>query len=347
MINKKKNRYNWLWILFLLVSICMGYLLTNVQAENIDIKTPNLQLTTHEEISIESDQDFIDLGFSGDGTELNPYLIENLEIKVSGIVDAILIKNTTKYFTIQNCVISGGQIGIALEDIESGTAKIINNNCSKNALYGISLVNVSDVTIEGSTTNNNGNTGIRIRDCTNLVINGTLCDSPYGTGILAFDSINLDITENNISSCLMNGITFQNVTDATIHRNIVEGAWYNAVEFNPSSSENKVHHNDFIDNHLGEDSQGYDLNGNNLWYDEGLQKGNYWSNYDGEGTYRIDGSDVYDLYPLLERVFKDDDGEDGEEGDNGTTDESYFALLSSIISILSLVIIYYRFRKRI
>jgi len=54
-------------------------------------------------IEIDSDCDFIEYGFQGEGTEEDPYKIENKYIKVHYIDDiAISISYTTKFFTIRN-----------------------------------------------------------------------------------------------------------------------------------------------------------------------------------------------------------------------------------------------------
>nr|AAZ32513.1 hypothetical protein [uncultured euryarchaeote Alv-FOS4] len=50
-------------------------------------------------------------------------------------------------------------------------------------------------------------------------------------------------------------------------------------------------------------SQGYDDSGDNVWFNEYTEKGNYWSNWDGKdwGTsdaYTISGSaEEYDMFP--------------------------------------------------
>ncbi|MEM4161277.1 MAG: hypothetical protein QW531_04770, partial [Thermoplasmata archaeon] len=50
-------------------------------------------------------------------------------------------------------------------------------------------------------------------------------------------------------------------------------------------------------------SQAYDSVGGNYWYDNTVNEGNYWSNWDGNGwgsadAYPIDGGKASDWYPL-------------------------------------------------
>ena len=61
---------------------------------------------------------------------------------------------------------------------------------------------------------------------------------------------------------------------------------------------NIFHHNAFIDNAAGENSQAYDIGSNSTWYDKATLEGNYYNDYIGTGNYSIDGGLFFDLYPL-------------------------------------------------
>ena len=76
-----------------------------------------------------------------------------------------------------------------------------------------------------------------------------------------------------------------------------------------NSRNNSVHPNTFIDNHQEtihyfESSQAYqkELYYPNYWYDVMSNEGNFWSDWEGIGAYKIDciEGDVYDKYPLSE-----------------------------------------------
>ena len=81
-----------------------------------------LALVDHESIFIDHDDDFISLGFTGNGTENNPYLIENLSIIAFG-EPGMEIMFTTKFFEIRNCYISAPMQSILLSSIANGTVK--------------------------------------------------------------------------------------------------------------------------------------------------------------------------------------------------------------------------------
>lgn len=78
----------------------------------------------------------------GDGTESNPYLIEDLEIDGGGVGSCILVENTSEYFTIKNCSLSNCgsdtyDAGIKLIFVQHGT--LYNNLVTSPSAYGIIL----------------------------------------------------------------------------------------------------------------------------------------------------------------------------------------------------------------
>jgi len=73
------------------------------------------------------------------------------------------------------------------------------------------------------------------------------------------------------------------------------------VYMSSSSKTNLIHHNNFVDNNPTGTSQAYDGGKHNIWYDSLNLEGNYWSDWNGTGSYSIDGyGGTVDLYPLEE-----------------------------------------------
>jgi parallel beta-helix repeat protein len=100
----------------------------------------------HSEISIEQNSDFADLGFSGDGTESNPYVITGYEVHSRNA--CITISHTWVHFEVRNCYLTA-------EDRDAG--------------IGINLVNV----ING-----------KVLDCViNQISVGVYLDSCYNTSV--------------------------------------------------------------------------------------------------------------------------------------------------------------------
>ncbi|MFW9849758.1 MAG: right-handed parallel beta-helix repeat-containing protein, partial [Candidatus Thorarchaeota archaeon] len=68
-------------------------------------------------IYINTDNGFSSLGVPGDGSESNPYLIEDMQIVSAGF--CITIIGTRAYFIIRNCTLSGGGTGIRFILVEN------------------------------------------------------------------------------------------------------------------------------------------------------------------------------------------------------------------------------------
>lgn len=81
--------------------------------------------------------------WQGTGTIIDPYIINDTII--DSIKRYIEVKNTERYFYINNCVITGGRTGISLENVRN--AFITNNDISK-AISGIKLRDCYNVRIE-------------------------------------------------------------------------------------------------------------------------------------------------------------------------------------------------------
>ncbi|MHA1292455.1 MAG: right-handed parallel beta-helix repeat-containing protein [Promethearchaeota archaeon] len=102
---------------------------------------------------------------TGSGTFKDPYVIENITINGGNSKSCLEIKNSIKYFVINNCTVynsvSGDySAGIKLNNTRNG--KILLNNCSFNYGSGIFLNNSNNNTISGNQVNNNQGSGIKI-----------------------------------------------------------------------------------------------------------------------------------------------------------------------------------------
>jgi parallel beta-helix repeat protein len=102
-------------------------------------------------IFIDSDDAFtLQKGIArGSGTQDDPFVIENLAIEApSDEIDAIYIRNTTKFFVIQNVVVKRSRNGIVLENVRNGTVR----NCFiQDNQIGIRIESCENVSIENNT----------------------------------------------------------------------------------------------------------------------------------------------------------------------------------------------------
>jgi len=291
----KKERFLTVLILILLVGLVTQFEQTTKtkgfehKINQLNLHETIFDLVEHAPILIDSNDDFETLNFTGEGTELEPYVITNLFINASGVTTGIEIHNTGVHFEIKNCTILTDYIGILLSAVAASTAKINNNTCiSKSG--------------DGGGVGLSGTYGCIITDneCANFM-----------------QGIHLNHAHNNIIT--NNVFPFNNYQGINIRYSNYNEITYNSIQYSQqhglalvgTSHDNIIHHNRFINNSLVEEytingertgtigSQGYDEGSNNIWYDEEGKYGNRWSDYEGQGTYSIDGpANAEDIYPL-------------------------------------------------
>jgi parallel beta-helix repeat protein len=245
--------------------------------------------TIHAPILIDSNDDFVTLGCEGNGLITSPYIIDGLNITQTGMNAAIKIQYTTAYFVVNCCLILSEYIGIHLDHVGNGTGFVINNTCisSTGDGGGIGLSSSSGCSIISNECSNFMQ-GIHFNHGSNNIVFGNLINSNN------YQGINIRYSDSNI-------ITFNTIQDSEQHGLVFVG----------TASSNHVSHNIFINNSKVEyytidgertgtiSSQGYDEGSNNKWYDDTVQEGNRWSDYDGRGIYTIDGpANSEDLYPI-------------------------------------------------
>lgn len=150
----------------------------------------------------------------------------------------------------------------------------------------------------------------------------------YGSALAVVDSRNVSFTNNTIHGISTLSVLFSNsedirvvnntITEVTIGINLYQcknaKITYNILKDNrlpaimlEETNDTVIHHNDFVNcnydqfelNGLTITSQAYDNAGNNnTWYDVKDQLGNFWSDWNGKGPYKISGSTgAVDLYP--------------------------------------------------
>jgi parallel beta-helix repeat protein len=168
---------------------------------------------------ISHDDDFESLGFEGNGTEVSPYLIEDLSISIDGSSETICIKivSTSLYFIIQNCELSSSDpqsgTGIYLEKVVNGRVE----NCSFNTLVlGIWALKSQECVLLNSTINNLS-TGIYITQSSWFtVVSNEISGCKYGLHLYKMDYSSL--MGNIINDCdygilVVNGVEIQTLSN--------------------------------------------------------------------------------------------------------------------------------------
>ncbi|MFX1514640.1 MAG: NosD domain-containing protein, partial [Promethearchaeota archaeon] len=132
------------------------------------------------------------------------------------------------------------------------------------------------------------------------VHNNTLNEN-FAAGIYLYYSNSSTVTNNSCDQNSLLGISVFTGLDNIISWNsLVKNGFY-GISISSTSNNNSIHHNTFINN--GEtfslEIQAKDDGINNYWDDTSNNEGNYWSDYNGTGSYPIDGdAGAVDPYPL-------------------------------------------------
>ncbi|MFQ5980459.1 MAG: right-handed parallel beta-helix repeat-containing protein [Candidatus Heimdallarchaeota archaeon] len=223
-------------------------------------------------IYIDEDSDFAAYGFPGDGSESNPYVIENYNI-FNSTATLIHVENTTVHFEIRDNNlngIDGSNDGIFLSRVVNGT---ISSNTIFNCQTGINLFHSHDNTITNNYITNNFGHGIFLdgsgsntidyntiseSGASTLIAGGTpslLAAGSFGHGIYLDPSNENTITYNDIHDNSGSGVFLENsnqnvITVNAIHDNgepeatllMAAGSFGHGIYLDPSD------HNEIIDN---------------------------------------------------------------------------------------------------
>jgi parallel beta-helix repeat protein len=211
--------------------------------------------------------------------------------------DGIRLRDSNYLIVTNNTCTSNRYAGINLE--HSGSSTVAKNTCTSNRYAGINLEHSGSSTVVNNTCNNNYyGVGIGLWGSAFTTLANNTCNSNY-YGIRLGDSNYLIVTNNTCNSNGEDGIHLGGSDNNSIVWNIMVGNGAYGIELSDDSANNIIHHNDFIAN--GQDtSQACDNGMNNQWYDDTGLEGNYWSDYNGTGSYLIDGTaGARDPYPSL------------------------------------------------
>ncbi|NPA75165.1 MAG: hypothetical protein GXO25_03670 [Euryarchaeota archaeon] len=161
----------------------------------------------HPPIRINNNSDFARLGFPGNGTPENPYIISGLAINGSAGNDSIYIGNTTVYFVVENNYLYHAGFlsdpyydgdGVSLYNVTNG---IVRNNTLYNNEDDVRLFSAQNIQVIHNI--NTGGIGIEI----NASKNNTIMDNIVqkgGVGIGVWSGSEFNLVANN--SCSANTV---------------------------------------------------------------------------------------------------------------------------------------------
>ncbi len=277
--------------------------------------------TQHPPITLRSNTEFANQaaeeGWKGNGTSSSPYLIENLWIRSDA--ECVDISDITVHFVVRNCFLS--------------STPELSADCAAISIYNSSNAYLESCVVHS---NDDGMQFFLSRDCT--VHNCTIEASC--AGVNATESHDLRFENSEIRNCTYGAIIIGSVGVDLSHNRVCHNEWGVLAQFSDSCklwnntiSENQegvdvqilctnwsIRYNTVLNNtgvgiRLGEQTGNISLVYNRLgWnemsnaiddgldnkWDNGVNQGNYWCDYDGSGVYLVPGSaGSVDHYPLL------------------------------------------------
>lgn len=202
----RKFKLGLLFAFFIVIGLTLqtgNYNPVDTMVENL----PNLEKdTVTAGIAVTSNGAFTGAGFTGAGTEGNPYVLDGETVTTTFGVYGILIQGTTAHFVIQNCTVDlssvSSEYGIGLESIENGT--IVNCEVS-GTKTGIYARESEDVNITANTVYNCSTNGIYPYLTPGVLIHNNTITDIQNVGIYGADCPNATITSNTIMRLNLDG----------------------------------------------------------------------------------------------------------------------------------------------
>ncbi|MFQ6126481.1 MAG: NosD domain-containing protein [Candidatus Heimdallarchaeota archaeon] len=174
------------------------------------IALPTQQYVEHEPISIKNNSDFAALGFPGEGTEENPYVIEYLNI-TSVTHTLIRIQDTTAYFRIRYNLLNNlpsEPHGIYLYHVTHG---MIESNIITNCRFGVALYDSGHCTVAHNSISQCV-AGITLSHSRNSTVAYNTVSQCEWAGIVLYDSEQNTVAHNTVSECRV-GITLESINN--------------------------------------------------------------------------------------------------------------------------------------
>ena len=179
----------------------------------------------------------------GNGTQDNPYIIEDSIFLSAGPSDCLTITHSRQYFVVENCTFKDIPVasfaGLRLNNVTNGMivdnqiynnaygiyclnvnkSQLIDNNCSNNLNYGMYFNECDNNTISGNTANGNDD-GIHFHNgCDNNTISGNTANDNNFEGLSMYDGCVFNNITGNTANNNMRGIWFEENHDNTLSGN--------------------------------------------------------------------------------------------------------------------------------
>jgi parallel beta-helix repeat protein len=280
-------------LLVLFCSIgCNRILLSNEVSVECNIISSQMY-TAHDPMVIDSNDDFVSEGWSGDGSLDRPYTISFLEFTDEIDEACINISYTTAYFVITNCSFNTTTFSCAinLQNVSNGRIQY----CTTGGhIWGITVyesieIQLLDLTLSG--------TCVVMEDSEMCLVSHCSIEYAPGDGVYFEGCYNMTVEGCDISYCAANGIWLEDTYNSSIIGNKIDMNTMYQIEISGVSSHNLIYNNIMYCDMFNWGT-GHDGGVTNYW-DDSVSTGNWWYDYDDSGQYDIPGTaGSIDHYPM-------------------------------------------------
>jgi parallel beta-helix repeat protein len=250
---------------------------TNSSTPETTVKMKDSSYTTQDYIYIWENAEFENQGWPGSGTQEDPYIIENLRI-----TQFVLISDTTYHFVIRNCVFGLDNYSHYLYrwwgdfSIDTRLPSAISFHNVTNAFISNSVIKYC-------------NSAISFDNCINITLRNNYIHAYQP--IQDWHGCNNTI-ENNIVTRGTRGIVLRETQGSAIFNNTVFNCEVGLFIIDSTD------YNWIYGNHIGYNGLNAEVYNSSVHWDDGVQIGNAWDDYSGDGWYSIPGeSEQVDHFP--------------------------------------------------
>ncbi|MCE7745684.1 MAG: hypothetical protein GPJ52_11185 [Candidatus Heimdallarchaeota archaeon] len=168
--------------------------------------------------------------------------------------------------------------------------------------YGIRAYSLHHSQIINNTIENCESGIVLLNSNINYLINNTIIECQQ-TSSIELEKSNYNIVMGNtiLNNTGQDGIRLKTASLNILSYNHIENCTNYSINVHTTDcKENIIHHNNLINN-TDTGSQGKDNGLDNIWEEEAVLEGNFWSDWSGTGNYSLDGtSGNFDYHPLNE-----------------------------------------------
>jgi parallel beta-helix repeat protein len=193
--------------------------------------------------------------------------------------------------TLNMSRIRGGRIGIYPRQLERLN---VSYNLIEYTYYGIYAYDIEDCTMNDNTISNNSGYGAYLFYADRMILLNNTFEHNANHGAYLTGSFNASIRENTFKYNGLDGVSIWTSDNCRVINNTASYNSNYGIMLHHGSDNTTVYGNIIVSNVVG---NGYGYQSSNTW-DDGVSRGNYWSDYYGPGEYSIPGpGGNVDRYP--------------------------------------------------